>query len=153
MAAGQRRLQEAGRDGGAKEIEQLLERIQRRYFDDADSPGRQAIDAALDEIMRAREASLEKAQISEEQRDELTDVMRRFLRVATTLVRCFPIAELDSVKPAEAVARTLDHTDASGVSWRQKFDGFIEFLTERCSRRNDGCIWKRLVAHRPAAFG
>jgi hypothetical protein len=53
--------------------------------------------------------------------------------VSTTLIRCFPITELDSLKPAEAVARTLDYTDGSGVSWRRKFDGFIEFLTERCS--------------------
>ena len=29
--------------------------------------------------------------------------------------------------------RTLDYTDGSGVSWVGKFDGFIEFLTERCS--------------------
>lgn len=133
MAAGQRRLNEAGRDSGPKEIEQLLERIQKRYFDDAESPGRRAIDAALGEILRLREASLEKAQVSVRQRNALTNVMRRFLRVATTLVRCFPIAELDSVPPEEAVMKTLDHADISVVSWRQKFDGFIEFLSERCS--------------------
>jgi hypothetical protein len=133
MAAGQSRLKVAGRESGPKEIEQLLERIQKRYFDDADSPGRRAIDAALGEILRLREALLEKAQVSVSQRDEMTDVMRRFLRVATTLVRCFPIAELDSATPVEAVTRTLDQTDVSGVSWRQKFDGFIAFLTERCS--------------------
>jgi hypothetical protein len=133
MSAGQRRLREAGRESGSKEIESLLERIQRRYFDDADSPGRQAIDNAIGEIMQARAASLQAAEITTEQRDTLTDVMRRFLRVSTTLIRCFPITELDSLKPAEAVARTLDYTDGSGVSWLGKFDGFIEFLTERCS--------------------
>jgi len=78
-------------------------------------------------------ASLQKAQVSGQQRDLLTDVLRRFLRVSTTLVRCFPLAELDSMQPTEAVARTISHTHVSGVSWRQKFDGFIEFLTDGCS--------------------
>jgi hypothetical protein len=68
-----------------------------------------------------------------EQRDVLLDVMRRFLRVATTLIRCFPISDYDSISSAEAVAKTLDYTDASGISWRRKFDDFIEFLTDRCS--------------------
>jgi hypothetical protein len=83
--------------------------------------------------MRNHAAALEAAQMPGDQQDTLADVMRRFLRVSTTLVRCFPIAELDSMKPAEAVARTLDYLDGSGVSWRRKFDDFIEFLTKRCS--------------------
>ena len=29
---------------------------------------------------------------------------------------------------------TLGHTDGSGLSWRQKFEGFLDFLTDRCSR-------------------
>jgi hypothetical protein len=133
LATGKRRLHEAGHEGGPREVEHLLDRIQKRYFDDADSPGRRAVDAALAEIMRSRAASLDKAQVSEQQRDALTYVLRRFLRVSTTLVRCFPLAELDSIQPTEAVTRTINHTDVSGVSWRQKFDGFIEFLTEGCS--------------------
>jgi hypothetical protein len=59
--------------------------------------------------------------------------MRRFLRVSTTLVRCFSIAEFPSIEPANAVAEILDHADSSGVSWRRKFRDFIDFLTERCS--------------------
>jgi ERCC4-related helicase len=133
LETGKRRLNEAGHECGPQEVEHLLALVQRRYFDDADSPGRRAVDTALGEILRLRETSLQKAKVSVQQRDELTDVMRRFLRVATTLVRCFPIAELDSITPVEAVRRTLDHADISGMSWRQKFDGFIEFLTERCS--------------------
>jgi superfamily II DNA or RNA helicase len=133
MATARRRLNEAGRSGEPKEIEGLLERIQNRYFDDSNSPGRRAVDAALSEIIRIRETSLERAQMPPEQRDTLIDVMRRFLRVSTTLVRCFPLAEMDSIKPPEAVKRTMDYIDVSKVSWRQKFDGFIEFLTERCS--------------------
>ena len=133
MLAGQRQLREAGREGGEKEVERLLERTQRRYFDDTDSPGRRAVDKALIEIMQARAKVLEAAQVSDKQREALMDVMRRFLRVETTLVRCFPLAMLDSVKPAEAVGRMLDFADGSDMSWRMKFDGFIEFLSTKCS--------------------
>ncbi|HRZ55557.1 MAG TPA: C-terminal helicase domain-containing protein [Candidatus Paceibacterota bacterium] len=64
--------------------------------------------------------------------------MRRFLRVTTTLARCFPLAELDSLTPDQSADNALDHTDASGHSWRRKFDGFIEFLTEQCSTGERG---------------
>lgn len=133
MLAAQRRLRKAGHEGGRKEVERLLERTQKRYFDDADSPGRRAVDAALGKILRERAQALEKAQMSSEQQKVLTDVMRRFLRVPTTLVRFFPLAELSAIRPAEAVRRTMNHTDASGVSWRQKFEGFVEFLADQCS--------------------
>ncbi|MBM4092567.1 MAG: SWF/SNF helicase family protein, partial [Planctomycetes bacterium] len=132
-AAAQHRLQQAGLQVGQGEVDRLLERIQRRYFDDPDSPGRRALDAALGQIVESHAAAIIAAQMARETRDDLVDVMRRFLRVSTTLVRCFPIAELDSIAPADAVVRTLDHADASAVSWRQKFFGFIKFLTEGCS--------------------
>lgn|SRR5574337_67919 len=108
MATGQRRLREAGHNVDRDAVERLLGRIQERFFDDTDSPGRKALDRALEEIMRVRVRLLEAAQMSAEQREMLTDVMRRFLRVSTTLVRCFPIAVLESSKPGEAVATTLD---------------------------------------------
>lgn len=133
ISTGQQRLREAGRNAGGDTVEKLLERIQRRFFDDGDSPGRREIDLALAGILHLHIKSLDEAGISAELRETLTEVMRRFLRVSTTLVRCFPLAGIDSLKPAEAVARMLDHADVSSVSWRQKFDGFIEFLTDRCS--------------------
>jgi ERCC4-related helicase len=133
MTTGQRRLQEAGQSVGPREIERLLERIQRRYFDDADSPGRRAIDAAISDIMQFHATSLERTGMSGQQQITLTNVLRRFLRVSTTLVRCFPLAELDSMEPGEAVTKVINHTDSSRVSWRQKFDGFVSFLVEGCS--------------------
>jgi len=131
--AGQRELRKAGRDDSPQEVERLIERIQNRYFDDLDSPGRRAIDAAIEVIMLGHQHGLVAAKVSDAERDDLAAVMRRFLRVPTTLVRCFPIAELDLVQPDKAVRRMLDRTDGSGVSWRQKFDTFIRFLTVRCS--------------------
>jgi hypothetical protein len=133
MAAGASELRRVGRDGGRTAVEDLLDRVQRRFFDDTDSPGRRMLDRELDKIIARRAERLDAAQVTTDQRKELSDVMRRFLRVASTLVRCFPIGELDSISPEEAVARMLKKSDRSGVSWQQKFDGFIEFLTEGCS--------------------
>ena len=113
-------------------IERLLEIIQQRFMDDPKSPGRKTLDKALHRIIDGHAKDLDAVDMSEEQRDLLADVMRRFLRVMTTPVRCFPIEELDDLRPAEVVARALDQADGSETSWRQKFDGFIEFLVE-CS--------------------
>jgi ERCC4-related helicase len=132
FAAARRRLGEAGREADRQAIERLLEGIQKRFVDDPKSPGRKALDKALANIMAGHAKALDTVDMSEEQRDLVTDVMRRFLRVTTTLVRCFPIEELADLKPAEVVGKALNQADGSRTSWRQKFDGFIEFLVE-CS--------------------
>src|SRR5690606_26282485 len=79
------------------------------------------------------ESAMDGPPLSGEQNHLLRDVMRRFLRVRTTLVRCFPIAEMDSIAPDAAVSRLLDHADASEVSWRRKFADFAGFLMTGCS--------------------
>ena len=132
LATAQRRLGETGREVDRQAIERLLEGIQKRFVDDPKSPGRKALDTALAGIMEGHAKALDAVHMSEEQRDLLADVMRRFLRVSTTLVRCFPIEELADLDPGEVVGKALDQADGSGTSWRQKFDGFIEFLVE-CS--------------------
>lgn len=132
FAGAQRRLGQAGRKADSRAIERLLEGIQKRFFDDAKSPGRKAIDRALGEIIAGHASELDAVDISQDQRDLLMEVMRRFMRVTTTLVRCFPIEELADLTPAEVVTRALEQADGSGASWRQKFNGFIEFLVE-CS--------------------
>jgi hypothetical protein len=129
----QSRLNETGFVNNPEDIERLLERIQSRFFDDVNAPGRKAVDAALSEILSRHSKLLAAANISVEQREMLIDVMRRFLRVKTTLIRCFPLAELDSIPPDLAVSKTLSFSDESGISWQQKFNTFIEFITEQCS--------------------
>ena len=130
MSGAERQLREVDGKASRAEVEHLLERIQRRYFDDTDSPGRRAVDRALGEVLRQHSNT---AEITTEDREAVIEIMRRFMRVATTLLRCFPIAELDSIEPADAVAQTLNHTDASRMSWRMKLDGFIAFLAQQCS--------------------
>jgi YD repeat-containing protein len=123
----------AGRPIEDGEIGHVLESVQKRYFDDTKSPARKALDRALQAILDRRQADLAAAGIPQDQRERLVDVVRRFLRVPTTLVRCFPIHQYDTKEPHLAVRSMLDTEDASGVSWRAKFEGFIDFLVDRCS--------------------
>jgi len=132
-ARAQKALSDAGQDCTDDDVEKLLERIRKRFFDDVDSPGRKALDRELRKIVQQHSTLLEKIKMSDEQREALMTAMRRFMRVSTTLVRCFPLAEVDRLRPAEAVARTLDHVDGSAGSWRQRFDTFIDFITQQCS--------------------
>ena len=133
MLAAQRQLRARGQELDAEAVDRRLDLVQRRYFDDGRSPGRKALDDALAAIIRSHDRALSRVGVSLDEREALMGVMRRFLRVRTTLVRCFPLAEFETVAPSDAVRRVLEHADSSGVSWRQKFDGFLEFLTDRCS--------------------
>lgn len=134
MSTGRERMRAAGRTGTASELVRQVERVQRRYFDDSDAPGRRAIDEALRAILESRRSDLDAAGVGETEAITFGEVMRRFLRVNTTVVRCFPLAEFEALPPREAVRRMLDSTDASSLSWRQKFDGFIGFMTRQCSQ-------------------
>ncbi len=133
MSHGQDRLRKAGRGATIENIEKLILRIRRHFFDDLKSRGRQVLDAALNNIIQTRAVSIHKANMSPELCEILVDVMRRFLRVSTTLVRCFPIAEWETISEEDAVRMTLDFKDASDISWGKKCDGFVNFLTEECS--------------------
>ncbi len=118
--------------GGEADVDMVLRKIHDRYFDTIDAPGRRAIDDALSTLTTGRAADLSKSGVGEDQQQDILAVMRRFLRVATTLLRCFPIAELEELPHATAVARTLDFTDGSDLSWRQKLDHFVGFLCNDC---------------------
>lgn len=128
-----RRLAGVGRPTDDKEIKRILESVQNRFFDRADSPGREALDRALVVVTDRRKRELEKAGMGREERDQLLNVMRRFLRVPTTLVRCFPIHQHESLAPHLAVRSMLDTEDGSGLSWRSKFEAFMDYLLDGCS--------------------
>ena len=117
---------------GADRIEARIEQIQDRYFDKADSLGKRALDAALDGILDRHGSVIDKLEDRVLVRATLTTVMRRFLRVQSTLVRCFPFEDEKRLEPQHIVAALLDHADSSGISWQQKFDAFIEFTCGRC---------------------
>ena len=114
-------------------VDARLKQIQDRFFDDTGSPGQLAMDSALASIVDRHAALIDVMPSAAETRAILITVMRRFLRVHTTLVRCFPFEQEGRLGPDDLVEQFLDHADASGMSWRQKFDDFIEFVLSRCS--------------------
>ena len=126
-------LMEAGHDSSDDVVERLVERIQNRFFDDSNGRGRKVLDRALKKILEQHSDLLDAVHLSVEQRESLLSAMRRFLRVPATLIRCFPIAEIDELKPADVVTQALDYVDGAAGSWRQRFEGFIQFITHQCS--------------------
>lgn len=125
------RFASAGRSIDEQGVQNILENIQNRFFDDANAPGRRALDGALEEILGKYSRSLANKGLDKE---SLMTVMRRFLRVRTTLVRAFPIYAYDRLETHNAVRSMLDSQDASGMSWRMKFHSFLDFLLNHCSQ-------------------
>lgn len=115
------------------EVDRLIERIQDRYFDTIDAPGRRAVDEAMARILEGQGQIFGGSESAQAGLDKLRDVMRRFMRVTTTLIRYFPIDALDAVPPTEAIEMLLGNVDQSGLTWREKLEGFLRFLAEDCS--------------------
>ena len=133
-ALARRRLTAAGQKGVIDEaIDELVAKVQRSYFDDVKTTGRQILDEELSQIVYSKLSGNRGEAISALVRDELVDIMRRFMRVSTTLVRAFPIHQLETVTPAQAVRVMLNHEDGSKFSWRRKFGAFVDFFVRRCS--------------------
>ena len=133
-ALARRRLAEAEEPIKAADIGRVLHRVQNRYFDDRDAPGRRELDRILEAIVDRRRNRLLAGGVQGSSLTRIVDVMRRFLRVSTTLVRCFPIED-HALEPETAVQRMLEKEDASGLTWRTKFVGFVDFLADHCSAR------------------
>jgi superfamily II DNA or RNA helicase len=124
-----RRLAGAGKPADDQTIEILIRRIQDRYFN-LRNPEAQALDRTLTNIMQPYAGKLAGANVN---LDDIKRVMRRFLRVRTTLVRAFPIHRFPDIEPHHAVRSMLDTEDKSNVSWRTKFNAFLRFLVDECA--------------------
>ena len=127
-----RRLAGAGKPSDDQTIEDILNRIQMRFFDTRTYESWQALDRALSNILTPFEEAFKMHKIDPE---IIKGIMRRFLRVKTTLVRAFPIHKYEEMEPHLAVRSMLDSQDNSGISWRDKFKSFLEFLIKECSAK------------------
>ena len=127
-----RRLAGAGRPSDDQTIEAILDRIQTRFFDTRTYESWQALDRALANILAPYEETLKSHEIDSE---IIKGIMRRFLRVRTTLVRAFPIHRYEEMEPHLAVRSMLDSQDKSGISWRDKFNAFMDFFINECSTK------------------
>lgn len=127
----------SGKEVSEHQPQVLIEKIQKRFFDDEGTRGRKALDQALNKILNESLSSSQSADLDQPQRTQLIDAIRRFLRVPTTLIRCFPITEIDRLSPTDAVTRLLDFNDGLAGSWRQRAVSFISFIaTSSESERN-----------------
>jgi hypothetical protein len=117
--------------GNQRSFTKEFRKIQSRCFDHH-SPVSRAMDVALRDLVTEefRQALPDVDRI----KFDLVGIMRRFLRVPTTLVTCFPDEQSGVQRTAdEVVAELLGHSDASGMSWRSKFSNFARFLALRCT--------------------
>ncbi|MFV2069112.1 MAG: helicase-related protein, partial [Pirellulales bacterium] len=105
MTHARRRLGGAGKSTDDDGIAKIIDSIQNRFFDTPKAPGREALERALENIIGHFSEALAENGVKV---DAIVDVMRRFLRVQTTLVRAFPIHQHDELEPHLAVRSMLD---------------------------------------------
>jgi len=103
-----------------KEVEQILDELGEQFF--KDEKLRASVSSAL-------EAIVVPYAFSSEECDQVIEVVRRFLRTPSFLVRYFPIEGTD---PAAGMAHALQARQG-GESLRERIEGFCRFLAERCT--------------------
>ena len=104
------------------EAESTLERIGDRFFNE-ESPWRQACDEHVDDILRGY------PQLDDE-KTVITNVIRRYIRTPSFLVRFFPLEAMKDAK--RTVDAAFQRKDTSGFSLGDLLAYFFEFLAVRC---------------------
>jgi hypothetical protein len=103
------------------EVQEQLERIGKRFFDD-DSPIRRACDASAMDL-------LEEFPALSEYREELVEIFRRNVRTPSFLVRFLPLhKQLDE----KAMTEALRTQDSSGMCLYDILREFFRFLVGHC---------------------
>jgi len=103
-----------------------LESIGLRFFD-SDSHARKEIAARVDRLVSVHPELAPHAQVVHE-------VVRRFLRTPSFLVRFFPIEDTQRLTAA-SIAAAFEGKDSSGLSFTGLLKSFFEFLSVMCSER------------------
>ena len=104
------------------DVDRLLDNYGRRF--DPDRPNHRHLEAAIQGIMDQHSV------LSDDERAGVFNVIRRFVRTPSFLLRYFPIQDPDS---PVAVDKALAEADSSGVTLQAKIESFVEFLAERCT--------------------
>lgn len=99
-----------------------LERLGKRFFDMV-SPARRACATEVSRI-------LDQFRDLDAFREQLTEVVRRYVRTPSFLARYFPLK--DGSLGRESVIRAFDECDASQLCLRRLLEHFFEFLVRRC---------------------
>lgn len=104
----------------AEDVQSILDELSERFFSDENLRG--AVSGALAGILKP-------FAFSSEEREQMNEVVRRFLRTPSFLVRYFP---LDASDPANGMTQALD-AQHGGESLRERVEGFCRFLSSRCT--------------------
>jgi len=107
------------------EVQSLLDELGEKFFKDEDL--RASITTALEAIVAPFE-------LSTEHRAQTIEVVRRFLRTPSFLVRYFP---LEGTNLAAGMAEALQAQE-NGESLRDRIESFCRFLVERCTEDERG---------------
>ena len=108
-----------------------LENIGLRFFD-ADSQARAEIETRVSELLQ----KYEKLQIHAA---NVKEVVRRFLRTPSFLVRFFPLEKTQRLT-AKSIRTAFRTKDSSGISLTGMLEHFFEFLAVQCSDQERGEI-------------
>ena len=102
------------------EVQDLLDELGNRFFKDDDL--RSSITTAIEAVVAPFE-------LSTEHREQTIEVVRRFVRTPSFLVRYFPLEGADL---AAGMAHALQAQE-SGESLRERIESFCRFLSEGCT--------------------
>lgn len=105
-----------------KSVREELEQTGKRFFD-PDGLLRREVDESLSQIVGQFSA------FSTEQAQSMVEVIRRFLRTPSFLVRYFDLKQTDHAK---AFAHAIQREDMGGQSLRRRIEDFSRFLADRC---------------------
>lgn len=95
---------------------------------DPGRPAREQLDKEVAEILDTVPS------FTTEERERIADIIRRFVRTDSFLVRYFPLAKGDAV---ERLRIALDQKDQSGLSLRAKLQQFVAFIEEHKEERTE----------------
>jgi hypothetical protein len=125
------RIREAiGAEAGAKlglppkQAFEALEDIGLRFFD-RDSKARKEIADRVNQLLRRHTELAPHGEV-------IHEVVRRFLRTPSFLVRFFPLADTQRLT-ANSISAAFQSTDSSGLSFAGLLQHFFEFLAVSCS--------------------
>jgi hypothetical protein len=107
----------------ADEVASELERIAKR-FSDRESPLHKHVTEALQQFVGPF------AELTEEERHRIVEIIRRFLRTPSFLVRYLDLTRTDR---AEAYIEAIHRPAVDGLSLHHRIDIFCRFLAERCT--------------------
>lgn len=108
----------------ANELKSTLDRIGKRFI--REGRVRDRVEAVLENIV-----ALHQDQLDLGQKERIVEVMRRFVRTPSFLVRYIDISKKDL---PGAFAGAIERSDLGGLSLRVRLDDFCHFLSSRCIR-------------------